>query len=133
MMKQQSPEFILGYLFSQAERKILKDVIPTTKPIFNPPNFVRVQVPLLWFGIKQPNYCNSTQRATAAAIADEIAHKLDSTLEDVFIKRHFSTVVVEDKQYLSFVTTVKEERRKLTVSQIEDLLGYKVTIVSEDN
>lgn len=132
MMQQQTHDFIHGYLFNEIERKIAKDLANRGSSIgLDTPNTFTAQVPLLWFGIKRPFIVPSTSPVTA--IADAIAKKLDVTLKDVFTKKVFQTVVIRDKQYFRFVTTVTTERRELTVSQIEDLLGYKVTIVSEDD
>ena len=65
-------------------------------------------------------------------MCEELAKKLDETLSDVFTKRKIRTVVFHDRQYMRFVTTAVEDRHKLTVSQIENLLGYKITIVPEE-
>ncbi len=134
MMQQQSSEFILGYLFSEIERKVIKD-ISGRGPIYGhcPPNTFAAQVPLLWFGVRNPNYIHPATRVTLEALVQELCGKLDKTLQDVFTKRLFHTVVVKDKQYYRFVTTVIEDRRRMTLSQIEDALGYKVTIVPEEN
>ena len=65
-------------------------------------------------------------------MCDDLAKKLDKTLSDVFTKRKIQTVFFRDGQYMKFVTTAVDDRRKLTVSQIENLLGYKITIVPEE-
>lgn len=132
MMQQQSPEFILGYLFSEIERKVIKNITTKSGFMISPPNTFMAQVPLLWFGVKNPNYIHPAARITLEALAQELCEKLDKTLPDAFPKRLFHTVVVKDKQYYRFVTTVIEDRRRMTLSQIEDALGYKVTIVSEE-
>lgn len=135
MMKQQSPEFLLGYLFSVIERKIVKDVTGRDNSgLPRKPDTYAAQIPLLWFGITRPNssYHNTPMvMLNVECICDDLAKKLDETLSDVFTKRKIQTVFFRDNQYMRFVTTAVEDRRKLTVSQIEDLLGYKVTIVSE--
>ena len=137
MMKQQSPEFLLGYVFSEIERKIIKDVDVTgsdTSSLLRKPDTYTSQIPLLWFGITRPT---SSYHATPMVmlniefICEDLAKKLDETLLDEFPKRKIHTVVFQDGCYMKFVTTAVEDRRKLTVSQIEKLLGYKVTIVPE--
>lgn len=133
MMKQCSPEFIHGYLFSEIERKVIKDITDKTGLCFSLPNTFTAHVPLLWFGIKNHNYINPTVRVTLAALTEELCKKLDETLHDAFPKRLFHTVPIQEKQYYRFVTTVIEDRRRRTLSQIEDALGYKVTIVSEED
>ncbi len=135
-MKQQSSEFLLGYLFSEIERQIIKDITRRDNSgLPRKPDTYIAQIPLLWFGITRPN---STYHATPMAIwnvacsCEDLAKKLDETLSDVFTKRLIQTVVLRDGQYMKFVTTAVEDRRKLTVSQIENLLGYKITIVPEE-
>lgn len=135
MMKQQSPEFLLGYLFSEIERKIIKDITGgNNSGLPRKPDTYTAQIPLLWFGITKPNSIYHTTpmvMLNVECICDDIAKKLDETLSDVFTKRKIQTVFFRDSQYMNFVTTAVEDRRKLTVSQIENLLGYKVTIVPE--
>lgn len=136
MMKQVSPEFLLGYLFSEIERKIIKDITGgDNSGLPRKPNTYTAQIPLLWFGITKPNSSYHTipmVMLNVECMCDDLAKKLDETLSDVFTKRKIHTVVFRDREYMRFVTTVVEDRRKLTVSQIENLLGYKVTIVPEE-
>lgn len=136
MMKQQSPEFLLGYLFSEIEQQIIKDITGRDNTgLPHKPNTYIAQIPLLWFGITRPN---STYHTTPMAIlnvacmCEDLAKKLDETLSDVFTKRLIQTVVLRDGRYMRFVTTAVEDRRKLTVSQVENMLGYKITIVPEE-
>ena len=130
MMKQQSPEFFLGYLFSEIERKIIKDITGgDNSGLPRKPDTYTAQIPLLWFGLTRPN--SSYHTMNVECMCDDLANKLDKTLSDVFTKRKIQTVFFRDGQYMKFVTTAVDDRRKLTVSQIENLLGYKVTIVPE--
>ena len=135
MMKQQSPEFLLGYLFSEIERKIIKDITGRDNSgLPRKPDTYTAQIPLLWFGITRPDssYHNTPMvMLNVECICDDLTKKLDDTLSDVFTKRKIQTVFFRDRQYIKFVTTTVEDRRKLTVSQIENLLGYKITIVPE--
>ena len=136
MMKQQSPEFLLGYLFSEIERKIIKDVTGRDNSgLPRKPDTYDAQIPLLWYGITRPNSSYHTTpmvMLNVELMCEELAKKLDETLSDVFTKRKIHTIVFRDRQYMRFVTTAIEDRRKLTVSQIENMLGYKVTIISEE-
>ena len=134
MMKQQSPEFLLGYLFSEIERKIIKDITGRNNSgLLHKPDTYSAQIPLLWFGITRPNssYTSPMVMLNVECMCEELAKKLDETLADAFTKRKIQTVVFRDRQYMRFVTTAVEDRRRLTISQIEDQLGYKVTIISE--
>ena len=136
MMKQQSPEFLLGYLFSEMERKIIKNITGRDNSgLPHKPDTHTAQIPLLWFGITRPNSSYHTTpmvMLNVELMCEELAKKLDETLSDVFTKRKIHTVVFRDGCYMKFVTTAVEDRRKLTVSQIENMLGYKITIVPEE-
>lgn len=136
MMKQQSPEFLLGYLFSEMERKIIKDITGRDNSgLPRKPDTHTAQIPLLWFGITRPNSSYHTTpmvMLNVELMCEELAKKLDETLSDVFTKRKIHTVVFREGCYMKFVTTAVEDRRKLTVSQIENMLGYKITIVPEE-
>ena len=135
MMKQVSPEFLLGYLFSEIERKIIKDITGGDNSCLpRKPDTYTAQIPLLWFGITKPNSSYHTTpmvMLNVECMCDDLAKKLDETLADVFTKRKIHTVVFRDREYMRFVTTAVEDRRKLTVSQIENMLGYKITIIPE--
>ena len=131
MMKQVSPEFLLGYLFSEIERKIIKDITGgDNSGLPRKPDTYTAQIPRLWFGLTRPN--SSYHTMNVECMCDDLAKKLDKTLSDVFTKRKIQTVFFRDGQYMKFVTTAVDDRRKLTVSQIENLLGYKITIVPEE-
>ena len=109
MMKPQSPEFIVGYLFANQERKIIK--IKTDKGLIlnNSKDEVATTVPLLWFGIKNPtNHFNKPKVDEALVIANEICLKVDETLNDLFVKSTCKTTVGQDKQYLMFITKCEE-------------------------
>ena len=134
MMKQQSPEFILGYLFNSIERKIVKDITKHNPYSHNPPNTFSENIPLLWFGVKNANskFCSKIELLDSMTLAEDICKKLDNTLMDAFTKHVSHTVAIKDEQYIRFITTIVEDRRKLTISQIENILGYKITIVPEE-
>lgn len=105
MMKQQSSEFIIGYIFAHQELKIIK--IKTYKgPILRiSKDEVVTMVPLLWFGVKNPtNHFNKPKVDEALVLADEICLKIDENLNDVFIKSTCKTTVSQYKQYLTFIT-----------------------------
>lgn len=138
MMKQQSPDFLLGYLFSEIERKIIKDMKDMTRrdnsDLLHKSDTYNAQIPLIWFGITRPNSryeTNPSVMLNLKCMCDDIAKKLDETLSDIFTKRKIHTVFFRDKQYMKFVTTAVENSRKLTVSQIENMLGYRITIIPE--
>jgi len=104
-MKQQSSEFILGYLVAHQELKIIK--IKTYKRLIlnNPKDGVVTVVPLSWFGIKNPtNHLSKPKVDEALVLADEICLKIDENLNDVFTKSTCKTAVSQYEQYLTFIT-----------------------------
>lgn len=132
MMKEQTSEFLLGYLFGELERKIVKDIAGKST-ILNacPQGKFVAQIPLLWFGVRNPNYVHPDKRADVVSLMEELCCEVDKKLKDIFPKRIFATVPRIEKQHVFFMTTMVEDRRKMTLSQIEDALGYKITLVSE--
>ena len=127
MMKPQSVEFIKGYLFAQLERKLIK-----RKHEYGCKTNVSCEadVPLLWFGIKNPNnpYCDLYTARTAAEV---IAKELETTLMDVFTKDNVQIIVTRDKQYFTFTCACIPQTKHMTIKQIEDALGHYVKIIPE--
>ena len=80
MMKQQSPEFLLGYLFSEIERKIIKDITGRDNSgLPRKPDTYTAQIPLLWFGITRPNSSYHTTpmvMLNVECMCEELAKKL---------------------------------------------------------
>lgn len=110
MMKQQSSEFIIGYLVAHQELKIIK--IKTYKGLIltNLKDGVITGVPLSWFGIKNPtNHFNKLKVDEALVLADEICLKVDENLNAVFTKSTCKTTVSQYKQYLTFITKFTED------------------------
>ena len=105
MMKQQSSEFIIGYIFAHQELKIIK--IKTYKGLIlnTSKDEVITMIPLLWFGVKNPTKHFSKPKVDEALVlANEICLKVDENLNDVFIKSTCKTTVSQYKQYLTFIT-----------------------------
>lgn len=122
MMKQQTTEWILGYLFAHQERKLVKYLNNPTKGI----QFT-CAVPTLWFGIGA-----NPRTESLLSIVDNlntISTKLDKTLHDCLPGINTETTWTRNKQYIEFVTTIVI-RQKLTVEDIEDLLGFRIEIIS---
>lgn len=130
MMKTQTTEFILGYLFSEQERRIFKRISNKTTSMFRSPTDPCItKVPLLWFGIKHRLWNHPTFINTMIT-ANDICVKLDSTLSDAFVNYDIHTTVTRDKQYLSFVTVIQQKKRKMTIKEIEDILGFEIELTS---
>lgn len=109
MMKPQSPEFIVGYIFAYQEWKILKIKINKSLILNNLKDGVVTAVPLLWFGVKNPtSHFSKPEVDEALVLANEICLKVDETLNDVFTRSTCKTTVSQDKQYLIFITKCEE-------------------------
>ena len=133
MMKEQSAEFIEGYVFNALERKIIKhDQEKGIEEVFT----VETCVPLLWAGIRNYIPLASIGKAKLQAVFNimvDVAKSLDSKLHDIFLKKEFSTTVAQDRQYIKFFTQVRTDVvKRMTVSEIESALGYKVEIVADE-
>lgn len=133
MMKEQSVDFIEGYVFNTLDRKIFKhDQQQGVEQLFT----VEAQVPLLWMGIRNYIPLSSIGKAKLQAVFNimvDVAKSLDSKLHDIFLKKEFSTTVAQDRQYIKFFTQVRTDVvKKMTVSEIESALGYKVEIVADE-
>lgn len=135
MMTPQSLQFIEGYVFNTLDRRIFKHRNETKAGDIN--NFnVEASVPFLWFGVANPTLdvlpARERVRDILAKVNNEVCQNLDNKLKCLYSKLKFSTIAVQDKQYVRFITTVMQDKRKLTVSEIEQLLGYGIEIVSEN-
>lgn len=125
MMKAQTLEFITGYLFGICERNILKLIDgPTSKQMSGE---VSVNVPLCWYGLR-PN-SSDLEVDKFNTQYSEVAIKLSSTLMDIFTDRIISTTTKRNKQYMEFTTKFSASRRKITIPEIEEILGYKIEII----
>lgn len=134
MMAPQSLQFIEGYVFNTLDRRIFKHRNETKEGDIN--NFKEeASVPFLWFGVTNPTLDVLPARVKVcdvlAKVNDEVCQSLDKKLKCLYSKLKFSTIAVQDRQYVQFVTTVLDDKRKLTVSEIERLLGYGVEIIAE--
>ena len=126
MMKKQSLDFIVGYLFKSMDTSIFKH--------FNCHKSTLVEshcVPKIWFGLSS---CSSITNDITGDKKYELIQKLQDTLNALYPK--FNTIcerVVPEHQYIRFdfkVTPIPEVK-KMTIEEIEKALGYKIEIVSD--
>lgn len=126
MMKKQSLDFIVGYLFKSMDTSIFKH--------FSCHKSTLVEshcVPKIWFGLSS---CSSITNDITEDKEYELIQNLQDTLNALYPK--FNTVcerVVPENQYLRFdfkVTPIPEVK-KMTIEEIEKELGYKIEIVSD--
>lgn len=127
MMKIQTNEFITGYVFAEAERKFVKRIKenPELEHIV-----VDVDVPKCWFHMIQA--LNPSVSAPVHDVSYITEHVLNA-LTDVLIKWDFDCTSDVNHQYqrFRFYAQKKIERKKVTVEDIEKILGYRIEIVSE--
>lgn len=125
MMKVQSLDFNIGYAFSKIEKTYIREVISNKLDEVGG-NF---WIPKCWFGlrpVKSPSidlagFCKSDMICHIKEVFGQLAPKYD-----LWIK------ITPDKQYIKFDYIIKKkpEIKKMTVNEIEKILGYKIEIVS---
>ena len=126
MMQEQSIPFIVGYLFSKMDTSIFK--------YFNvhKRNLIDSQlVPKIWFGLSS---CSSVTNDIKGELKYQMKTLLEKTLKDLYPKFETTVIrIVPEKQYIRFDFDVKPipEVKKMTVEEIEKVLGYKIEIVSD--
>lgn len=126
MMKAKSLDFITGYVFAKMDRSIFRH--------FNEYKSTLVEshcVPKIWFGL------SSCQQVTNDIKGDEkymLRENICEALNSIY-PRHKTICerIIPEKQYIRFdfkVTPIPEVK-KMTVEEIEEVLGYKIEIVSD--
>ena len=129
-IKQQTTEFIEGYVFSRFEKYIIEALIKCGKEIH-----AKVRVLKSWFGlraVKNPDIY----------ISEDIENKLKSdlistvsgfnTLEKSY---NYDILTEPDSQYILFTLTgtfIEPVKKEMTIEEIEKELGYKIKIVGEN-
>lgn len=128
MMKEQSLDFIVGSVFARVDVDIYKHFAKEE----NKGALVKsYSVPKIWFGLTS---CHSYTNDIVGSKKYEMIQKLADTLNDLYPK--LETIcerIVPENQYLKFDIKVKrrEQVKKMTVEEIEEVLGYKIEIVSD--
>lgn len=126
-MKQQSKEFIAGYVFSAMEYKILKQL--KSENIISG----KIQVPKIWFGLP----CSKNVVNTLPSHLKEYYEKaLVELLHDFLpVFNYFTVHIYPKEQYMlfEFLIQKKELVKEMTLKQIENKLGYKIKLISEAN
>lgn len=126
MMQKQSLDFITGYIFAQMDRSIFKH--------FNIKKDTLVEsiiVPKIWFGL------SSCHQVTNDITGDKkylLRENICGTLKDLYPKLDaVCERIVPDNQYIRFDFRVKlkDVIKKMTVAEVEEVLGYKIEIVSD--
>lgn len=127
MMTEKSIDFISGYVFRKMEKSIFDNIYSDSDDSFNDSQFV----PKIWFGLTcSGNILNDIKGIQKYALKEI----LENTLNDLFPKLNIEIVrIIPERQYIRFDYTAskKEERRKMTVAEVEEQLGYKIEIISD--
>ena len=125
MMQKQTKDFIIGYVFSRIENKITPLLSANINSIEG-----KVQVPKIWFGL-------SCSKSPVNTIYDCVSYTcpIVKTLRDLYSKvfTYFEANLYPREQYMIFeFKAMKEEpKKKMTLGQIEEELGYKIELISE--
>lgn len=128
MMKPQSLDFIVGYLFSRMDKYIFEH--------FNANQceealVVSINIPKIWFGLTSSHdITNDLKGFQKYAIRVAICE----TLTDMYPKLESCCgKIVADNQYIRFDFEVKykEVVKKMTITEIESILGHKIEIIGD--
>lgn len=127
MMKIQTNEFITGYVFAEADRKLAKKI---TEKRDIERIIVDVDVPKIWFHM----ICALNPSVSAPIHdVDYVTEHVTNTFKDVFPNWNIECTSDVNHQYqrFKFYAQKKIERKKITIQDIEKILGYRIEIISE--
>lgn len=128
MMKEQSLDFITGYIFSKLHISIYKHMWTEYR---KDPLTESFSVPKIWFGLSS---CHSTTNDIVGDKKYEMIQKLQDILNDIYPELETTCErIIPERQYIRFDFKVKykEQTKKMTLEEIEKELGYKIEIVSD--
>lgn len=129
MMKEQSLDFIVGYLFGNLDKSIFKHFYRQDKK--GPLTVNSYCVPKTWFGLTSSKDVIEDIRGDVKYLLREA---ICNTLKDLYPKLEvYCERIVPYNQYIAFDFKIvkKPEVKKMTVSEVEAALGYKIEIVSD--
>jgi hypothetical protein len=128
-MKEQSLEFIIGYVFSKIEKKVYEthiNKLPKTEAI-------EISIPKTWFGLRAIKDKNEDIDCFAKCILITSIKQLCLAYNTEKSKYDFTMTIEPDEQYI--LITIEGKRtspKEMTVAEIEKELGYKIKIVNEE-
>ena len=138
--KSNAIEFLMkvGYDFEEVKNMFNKDSLKTGM-------LVETKNGTIWVVLKDSIYGDILLRLTSSEIfelqavrLEEITEDLQHKFNDIYtivkaVKPLFPSYVLDPKKgiYNSIILYHREEPKKLTVSQIEEILGYKIKVVAE--
>ena len=130
MMKDQSRDFIRGYIWSKVEKRIYETHIDKSPEMLP----VEISIPKTWFGLRAIKDKTEDLGCFDRSILITSIKQLCLAYNTEKSKYDFNISIEPDEQYL--VITVEGKRvspREMTVAEIEKELGYEIKIVSEEN
>ncbi len=129
MMKKQSLEFIIGYVFSKIEKKVYEAHINKLPKI----EAIEISIPKTWFGLRAIKDKNEDLDCFAKCILITSIKQLCLAYNTEKSKYDFNISIEPDEQYI--LITIEGKRtspKEMTVAEIEKELGYKIKIVNEE-
>jgi hypothetical protein len=128
-MQPQSLEFIVGYTFADIQRRFFR---LTHENKYLEDAELAINIPKLWFGV--PNCTNSKSSAT---LDDQnyIIKRSCEILSIIFPKWNINSTSEVNHQYQEFKFKFEKKiiRQQMTIKDIEEILGYPIEIVAENN
>lgn len=129
-------DWIIGYIFGDFERKIIKYIKENNKPStgicfqdYRDPYMRVCSVPKVLFNLKESKSKENTLRQEDA---DSLCKAITEELEEVFgHKFTFDIICFPENQYMTFrmKAAIKPPKKKMTLKEIEAALGYEVEII----
>lgn len=129
MMKEQSLDFIKGYVYSKIEKKIYEAHVNKLTKIESG----NISIPKTWFGLRAIKDKTEDLSCFDRSVLITSIKQLCLAYNTEKSKYDFNIVAEPDEQYI--LITVEGKRtspKEMTVAEIEKELGYKIKIVSEE-
>ena len=129
MMKEQSLDFIKGYVFSRIEKKVYEAHINKLPKI----EAIEISIPKTWFGLRAIKDKTEDLDCFDKAVLITSIKQLCLAYNTEKSKYDFTMTIEPDEQYI--LITVEGKRtspKEMTMAEIEKELGYKIKIVSEE-
>ena len=124
MMKQQSSDFIEGYVFSKIERNL--SILLKQNKVYNVT--FNTSIPKIWFGLpcSQNNDVDLPNKIKEWYIED-----LTKLFNAIVPDKTLQMDIYPELQYIVFSYKIADKVKKMTKEEIENALGYKIEIISE--
>lgn len=127
MMQQKTTDWLCGYIFRSSEKELFeairrKEVITSAS----------VRIPSLWIVGKRLQFDHGLVFEKFTDISKEVCRQLKNDLHDMYEKYDFEISVSKiDQYYVRFYIVGRRIVKEMTLSEIENILGYSIKIVPE--